>query len=310
MPQGGRRLRRFKSLQSFCANARYDDWVMPVDTIETLHGALIQHGPHSDRIYLMHLNTADVPGLLASLDALARRKGYGKIFAKIPAPVRPLFNAAGYVEEAMVPGFFNGRTDGYFMAKYAVAERQVVSPADERLKDYFARRKDRGCPAGRTRPEDVKAVACGPSDAGEMSAFYRQSFRSYPFPIHRPDYLTRMMAQGVRYFCIRFAGRIAAMAAVEIDTGAENVEMTDFATRSDIRGRGLAGMLLGHMDRKMRAAGICTAYTIARATSPGMNVVFQRNGYRYAGFLNNNTQIGGAIESMVVWYKRLDHDAS
>jgi putative beta-lysine N-acetyltransferase len=281
---------------------------MSVDTIETLHGSLLQHGPHSNRIYLMQLNTADVPGLLVTLDALACRKRYGKIFAKIPAPVRPVFNAAGYVEEAMVPGFFNGRTDGYFMAKYLVAERQRIPPSDERLKEDLARRRDRRHPGGRTRLEGAEAVACGPSDVGEMSVFYRQSFRSYPFPIHQPDYLTRMMAEGVRYFCIREAGRIAAMAAAEIDTGAQNVEMTDFATRPEWRGRGLAGILLDHMDRQMRADGIRTAYTIARAGSPGMNDVFQRNGYRYAGFLSNNTQIGGTIESMVVWYKRLDHD--
>jgi putative beta-lysine N-acetyltransferase len=114
-----------------------------------------------------------------------------------------------------------------------------------------------------------------------------------------------MMREGVRYFCIRLQGDIVAMAAAEVDAEAENVEMTDFATRPEWRGRGLAGALLRHMDGNMRADGIRTAYTIARATSRGMNAVFEHNGYRYAGFLKNNTQIGGTIESMTVWYKRL-----
>ena len=38
---------------------------------------------------------------------------------------------------------------------------------------------------------------------------------------------------------------------------------------------GLAGLLLRHMDRKMRDRGIKTAYTIARAASHGMNAVFR-----------------------------------
>ena len=48
-----------------------------------------------------------------------------------------------------------------------------------------------------------------------------------------------------------------------------------------------------------------TAYTIARADSAAMNGVFHKTGYHYAGRLVNNTQIGGRIRNMNVWYKRL-----
>ena len=59
------------------------------------------------------------------------------------------------------------------------------------------------------------------------------------------------------------------------------------------------------MEKEVHAAGIKTAFTIARAASPGMNAVFRKHGYRYAGLLRNNTQIGGRLESMTVWYKPL-----
>jgi len=36
-----------------------------------------------------------------------------------------------------------------------------------------------------------------------------------------------------------------------------------------------------------------------------MNRVFEKCGYSHAGVLINNTQIGGRIRSMNVWYKRL-----
>ena len=59
----------------------------------------------------MHLGSAAPGSITETLEELARRKGYGKIFAKIPVPAWPTFESVGYVKEAEVPGFFNGRTD-------------------------------------------------------------------------------------------------------------------------------------------------------------------------------------------------------
>ena len=147
--------------------------------------------------------------------------------------------------------------------------------------------------------------ACRPSDAEALSRIYRQVFKTYPFPIHQPVYLKRMMREGVRYFVVRAEGRIAAAAAAETEHHAQYAEMTDFATLPQHRSQGLAGILLRHMEKSVRPLGVKTAFTIARAASPGMNAVFRRNGYRYAGLLRNNTQIAGRLESMTVWYKPL-----
>lgn len=38
---------------------------------------------------------------------------------------------------------------------------------------------------------------------------------------------------------------------------------------------------------------------------PGINRVFQNNGYRYCGTLINNTWIAGSLESMNIWAKTL-----
>jgi hypothetical protein len=59
------------------------------------------------------------------------------------------------------------------------------------------------------------------------------------------------------------------------------------------------------MEEQAKPKGILTAYTIARAESPGMNIVFTKNAYRYGGRLTNNTNISGHIESMNIWYKSL-----
>jgi len=276
-----------------------------VDRIENIKGSVIQHGPHNNRIYLMRLNTEDTHGLIAALDDMALNIGYGKIFAKIPAPSWAAFKSAGYIKEAVIPGFFTGKTDGFFIAKYFSSGRQKTQDIEKLLRpvkqagDGFANNTHRtGRPAR-------NVVACKPSDAEEMSVIYQQAFKSYPFPIQKPTYLKRMMQEGVLYFCIRIKGRIEAIAAVEIDLVGQNAEMTDFATNPKLQGMGLAGMLLSHMDEKTCKLGIKTAYTIARAGSHGMNSVFKNGGYNYAGLLKNNSQICGSIQSMTVWYKHL-----
>jgi len=278
-----------------------------MDIIENIKGAWIQHGPINERIYLMRLGAAEPKGLIALLDRMAVKNSYGKIFAKIPASAWEDFQAAAFIKEAVVPGFFNGETDGLFVAKYFSAERRTVLPrhvealtavvgqdaaeAEEAPKEHSQ--------AGR------KPMPCTPRDAREMARMYRRVFASYPFPIHDPAYLQRMMHEGVRWYAVRVEDHIAALAAVEIDSANRNAEMTDFATLPPYRGRGFAATLLRHMDGEACALGVKTAYTIARAASRGMNTVFKRGGYRYAGLLRNNSHISGAIQSMAVWYKPL-----
>ena len=270
------------------------------DIIETIEGSVIQHGHHNQRIYLMRLNTREVGGLIASLDRMASEKGYGKIFAKIPASHWEAFKNSGYTKEALVPGFFRGKIDGLFIAKFFSTERQMtnnpinygemegVSPNEEQTGKFIP-----------------PIVACSPADAEALATIYRRVFKSYAFPIDRPEHLGSMMRKNVFYFCIRDNKNIVATAAAEIDSANMACEMTDFATLPEYRGRGLAGSLLDRLDDETRLRGMKTAYTIARADSKGMNRVFLTRGYRYAGRLIKNTQIGGRIRSMTVWYKRL-----
>jgi len=276
-----------------------------VDIIENIKGSVIQHGPHNNRIYLMRLNTDDTHGLIATLGDMALRNGYGKIFAKISAPAWNAFKSADYIKEAVVPGFFTGKTDGFFISKYFSAGRQKVQNVEKLLR--FVKQVGEGSANNihRTCRATRDVVSCKPSDTAEMSVIYQQVFKSYPFPIQKQTYLKRIMKEGVHYFCIRIEGRIAAIAAAEIDLVSKNAEMTDFATLPKWRGMGFAGMLLNHMDKKARKLGIKTAYTIARAASHGMNSVFKNSGYNYAGLLKNNSQICGSIQSMTVWYKHI-----
>ena len=94
-----------------------------------------------------------------------------------------------------------------------------------------------------------------------------------------------------------------ALASSAMDTALKNVEMTDFATLPEYRGKGFSQYLLKQMEDEMAKRDIKTAYTIARAISPSINITFAKMGYTYGGTLRNNTNICGRLESMNVWYK-------
>ena len=270
------------------------------DKIETIDGSVIQHGFHNDRIYLMHLHGKTAGTLVPKLDRMAKAHGYGKIFAKIPAVHWKAFKSAGYTKEAVIPSFFRGTTDGLFIAKFFSADRQRTSKpnrfdAAERISSATRR-------GGHT---PLPVIPCTPSQSVALGKIYRRVFASYPFPIHQPAFLKRSMEKNTSYFCIQANRKIVAAAAAEIDSASKTCEMTDFATLPEYRGNGLAGMLLGRLDDEAQNHGLGTAYTIARADSYGMNRVFKKKGYRYAGRLVKNSQIGGRIRSMAVWYKHL-----
>jgi putative beta-lysine N-acetyltransferase len=248
----------------------------------------------------MHLHGSDHEGLIAALDRMAVEHGYGKIFARIPATGWHIFQAAGYTQEALVPGLFNGQTDGLFIAKFFSEDRQRRSrkPGFDPMKRVRRRAKP---PTG----VSSKINVCTPEESGSMAAVYGQVFESYAFPIHRPEYIRYMMKKNAVYYGARIEKKIAALAAVEIDDTRQCCEMTDFATLPEYQCMGLAIRLLNRLEDEALNRGVKTAYTIARVDSYGMNRVFANLGYRYAGCLIKNTQIGGRIRSMYVWYKKL-----
>jgi putative beta-lysine N-acetyltransferase len=278
------------------------------DVVERICGADVQHGVFNNRVYVMRLTPQRCAQLVDALDDLAHRRRYGKILAKIPARCRSVFADRGYVREAAIPGFFVGSEDAWFVAKYPSPQRAVDPGAAARQAQLRA--LDRApVPACQKNPHAQSVSPCGPEDAPAMARLFSRVFASYPFPIQDPDFLRRQMTAGVYYAGIRRRHRWAALAAAETDHHVGVSEMTDFATLKTCRGRGMAGCLLRHLDTVAAAANIETGYTIARAGSPGMNRAFHRSGYRYGGYLPNNTHIGGRIESMSVWYKPLTPSA-
>lgn len=280
------------------------------DRIETIgNGSVIQHGKFNDRIYLMKLEKGDCPGILETLRTMARKEKYTKIFGKVPASAAPLFFSDGYMMEAFIPGFFRRREAAFFVSKYLDSDRlmEVEHTRLRELGSLLEKRTEGGDRKGPSRigGRRLSIRKLERSQAGQIARIYREVFKSYPFPIHDPGYITRTMDEDVRYFGVKRGGKIIALASAEIDREGCNAEMTDFATLPDFRGNSLALLLLRAMEKDMKRKGIQTLFTIARLHSPAMNRTFLKQQYKYAGTLIRNTQIAGSVESMNVYYKHL-----
>jgi putative beta-lysine N-acetyltransferase len=276
------------------------------DTIEKIGHTVVQKGPHNDRIYVMKLATHDVPWIIDCLKDIALENGYSKIFIKAPASALGNFLRKGYVMEAHVPRLFNGTEDGFFLARY-LKEVRSHEPKGEHIREVLS--KALAIAGVRKHVSLAPGFSYQPArreDAGELAKLYRKVFTTYPFPIFEEGYLKKTMTENIRYFCIRKDDTIIAASSAEMDRGLKNVEMTDFATHPDHRGKQLSAYLLMKMEEEMVKDSMRIAYTIARSLSYPVNSLFSQAGYSFGGTLVKNTNICGSFESMNVWYKALE----
>ncbi|WP_346864944.1 putative beta-lysine N-acetyltransferase [Methanocalculus sp. MSAO_Arc2] len=277
---------------------------MRTDPIIRVGKSIIQHGAYNNRIYVMRMDPKDTDRLLAWIEETLATERYTKVFAKVPAISAPEFRKEGFSVEAEIPGFFPDGDACLFMAKYTdpVRRKYNASAVSETLEISWQR-------AGTSHPplkEGFTIREAQVSDARSLAEIYASVFPSYPFPIDDPHYISDAIDGGeTRFFLLYDSDHLIAASSAELDFDAKTVEMTDFATLPAARGAGAAGALLAHMEDVVRADGFRLAYTISRGEEPAINILFARAGYRYAGTLPNNTQIGGGFESMNVWYKHL-----
>lgn len=276
-----------------------------MDSIAAVGKSTIQHGDENSRVYIMKLYKEDIDEVLRESDRLSEKNGYGKIVAKVPESMAGKFSISGFRLEATVPGFYHGREQGLFMGKFLDDKRSESSDIDEITiildiaKSKESDSEEKYIEAGYTLRQ------CTAEDSSDMANLYGEVFASYPFPIFDPEYIKSTMEENLCYYGVWHRDRLVALSSSEMDELNQNTEMTDFATDPSYRGKSLSQILLRRMESDMAKRGIKTAYTIARAKVTGINIVFSKAGYNYAGTLINNTNIDGSIESMNIWYKSL-----
>ena len=219
--------------------------------------------------------------------------------------MKTTFETNNYQIEASVPGLFCGSEDGHFVGKYFDEKRRILSDSllISQVKETAIKKKNSSSEEMTTRFSPIKVLS--KSDSYEIASLYKKTFESYPFPIFDPSFISDNMDNDVTYYGIYDHHRLISVSSAEKDPKNLNAEMSDFSTLPEYRKNGLATKLLIKMTNDLRELGYFTCFTIARAESFGMNITFAKAGYSFSGTLPNNTNIGGKIESMNVWYKNL-----
>lgn len=264
----------------------------------------ISHGGGSNRVYLMYLHPDDFPEIISYIESLAHQFHYTKIFAKVPAQYAPLFFGNGYIVEASIPCFFNGKEDVLFLAKYNSDERH--KPDIERLQEFQNMFLLPPSVSKTQLDTNFMIRQLTTDDIAAMIKVFKQVFETYPFPIFEPEFLVQSMKKdGTRYFGVFWENKLIAVSSAECSTLEMNAEMTDFAVLTEFRGKRLATHLLSFMEKELIKSDFKTVYTISRLKSISMNKTFYNADYKYSGILTQNTQISGNIESMNVWYKNI-----
>ncbi len=273
------------------------------DKKEIIGKSVFYHGSHNDRVYISSLKAEDTTALLEKIDILTNKNLYSKVIAKVPQNIKEIFELHNYVEEAAIPSFINGVEDVFFMSKYVDPKRKTIfEEVNNEIKHILKICEESNDTAENNTKCEI--LRLDKEKLKDLAGLYKKVFISYPFPIFDIDYLEKTMDY-VYYYGIYQNGNLVSAASSEIDFENKNAEMTDFATDPKFRGKGYASLLLTKMECDMESNGIKTLYTIARAISPGMNIVFSKRNYNYAGTLPNNTNISGNIECMNIWYKNI-----
>lgn len=256
---------------------------------------------YSDRIRCDHPYTDSGEELGRALIEAARQRRRGRVVVFSDAVLRRGLEAAGFVHEATMPGYYRGAAACVVMGFALDAERAVSSDA-EAVAHVDALVASR--PTARERPRPATSRA-KPEHAVALAELIAATFEHYPTPSGVPAYLDSQIREGVPFRFVSSNGRIVACASADLVRDAKTAELTDCATRPCQRGGGYMQAILADLMQDLRKMGYPTAFTLARACIPGVNLAFLRLGFEFRGRMLRSCRIGSGMEDMNVWSRRL-----
>ncbi|PKM50515.1 MAG: putative beta-lysine N-acetyltransferase [Firmicutes bacterium HGW-Firmicutes-7] len=249
--------------------------------------------------------TGDLIKVISNTIDMCGKYGLGKIIATVHEGDHQAFLNNGFVQEAVIEGYFKGSI-GYNVSYFYDRERAIshrISEEDkiiEMAKEYEEPYK----PLENSRFSIRTATI---EDADAMANLYDEVFKTYPTPMHDAEYIKDVILNDEVFFkVVEFDHQIISAASADMNHELLNAEMTDCATLQEFRGKGLLGELVYHLEASLKEKKFMTLFSIARAISPGINIVFSKHGYHYVGRQINNSNIMGTLEDMNIWVKRIN----
>jgi len=267
---------------------------------------LAKDDPYSDRIRCDHPSEVSDPRAAealgqALLDA-AHSCGRGRVVVLAPVTVESGLEAAGYRREGLMPNFYRGEEDCAVLGAYPDAERaELANP--EPVAKVTALLESAGESTRVHAP--VTTRRAGVEDATPLASLLAETFKEYPTPSGDPEYLANAIEDGIPFRIVEQDGEPVACASADLLRQAKTAELTDCATRPEFRGRGYMQFILDDLIGDLRQLGYPTAFTLARAAIPGVNLAFARLGFELCGTMPQSCRIGEGIEDMNIWSRAL-----
>lgn len=259
---------------------------------------------YSDRLRCDHPTPEANPEMLgAALIETAQACDRSRVVVLAPAHMSTGLEAAGMRTEAVVPGFYAG-TEDCAIAGYWLDASRAESPCREELEAVKALIDARRDEPPRPRPP-LETHRASTDDAADIAELLGETFSEYPTPSDDPLYISSCIEDGTPFRVVREHGEVVACASADLVRDARTAELTDCATRPEHRGRGLMQALLTDLMDDLRRLRYPTAFTLARARIPGINLAFQRLGFQLSGTMVQSCRIGDGLEDMNVWSRRL-----
>ncbi|PKL59057.1 MAG: putative beta-lysine N-acetyltransferase, partial [Methanomicrobiales archaeon HGW-Methanomicrobiales-4] len=274
---------------------------MKNDIVIPIGKSILQHGYFNNRIYLIKIHPDDIDQVIQRISYLQSVYNYSKIFIKIPETLETYFKTSDTIEEARIPGFYQGTIDALFLSRFFDPERSQDDASDQIRKNLLLLQERASSPTGVIKPETMVIRKATAEDISHICSLYQRVFETYPFPIHEPYYIKTILNDGVQFFVGVVSDGIIAAGSCEIDSFASSVEMSDLAVDSAFKGLGISKHLLSFMEQQMREERVRTAFTICRAEPLPVNRLFSGSCYQFGGTLIRNTNICGNFESMNIW---------
>lgn len=255
--------------------------------------------PYNRRFKLIGWTAEDI-GLIGLPEIRAKAGDATKGIVYSKSGQKTPFETLGFNHEAVVDGFFADGSDAHLYSCFLDAQRGRQNP-NERVHECLRLAQDKEAAAFEI-PAAMTARRAMSNDAQALHEFLARHFDDYPTPIDA-NYLANEMQRQETYFRVcMYNGEIVASASAEIDHENKNAEISDCATRSDVRGKGIVSALVQQIERDVNALfGITDFYSLARAGEIGMNCAFAKCGYTYKGRLVNNCRMPNGWESIHVW---------
>ncbi len=264
---------------------------------------LVRDDDYSDRLRCDHPGPVDGTVLAEALLEEAEARGRGRLMVLAGHQAASGLAAGGLEAEAVIPGFYKGERDCVVLAGWPDPERRgLADPEAVASVHAIVAQTD---PTPRPRPP-VETRRAELADAEAIAELMAATFDTYPTPSGHPDYVARQLADGQPFRLVEADGALVACASADLVRSARTAELTDCATDPAHRGRGLMQAILSDLMDDLRALDYPTAFTLARATIPGVNLAFHRLGFTLDGTMAQSVRIGGGIEDMNVWSRRLD----